>query len=73
MVRRNFILSEDLDRELDAVARHLGDKKSTIVSKALLFYLDYLDLYLAKERAWKYERGKDKGLSAEQLKSELGL
>lgn len=54
-------------------ARHLGNKKSTIVGKALSFYLDYLDLDLAKERAWKYERGEDKGLSAEQLRSELGL
>jgi predicted DNA-binding protein len=67
------MLSEELDRELDSAARHLGDKKSAIVSKALSFYLDYLDLDLAKERARKYERGEDKGLSAEQLRTELGL
>jgi predicted transcriptional regulator len=42
------MLSEELDRELDSAARHLGDKKSAIVSKALSFYLDYLDLDLAK-------------------------
>jgi len=73
MVRRNFILRDDLDRELSAAARHLGDKKSALVGKALSFYLDYLDLDLAKERAGKYDAGEDKGLSAEQLREELGL
>ncbi|MCX7037844.1 MAG: hypothetical protein NT005_01710 [Spirochaetes bacterium] len=73
MVRRNIIISEELDRAIDAAAQHLGSKRSAIVGKALSFYLDYLDLEIAIERARKYETGEDKGLSAEQLRTELGL
>ena len=73
MVRRNIIISDELDRAIDAAARHLGSKRSVIVGKALSFYLDYLDLETAVERARKYETDEDKGLSAEQLRTELGL
>jgi predicted DNA-binding protein len=73
MVRGNIIISDELDRAIDAAAPHLGRKRSVVVGKVLSFSLDYLDLEIAIERARKYETGEDKGLSAEQLRTELGL
>jgi predicted DNA-binding protein len=73
MVRRNIVLSSELDRELNATAKLLGRKRSAIVAKALSFYLDYVDLGLAKERALRYESGDDAGLTADELRAELGL
>lgn len=73
MVRRNIVLSDEMDNELDSAARRLGRKRSELVGKALAFYLDYLDLDLARQRAAAYEAGQDKGLSAEELRKELEL
>jgi predicted transcriptional regulator len=73
MVRRNFMLNEDLDRSLDEAAALLDQKKSSIVSKALSQYLDRLDLELARERATEYEARPDSSLSAEELRRRLEL
>lgn len=73
MVRRNFMLPDNLDRSLDEAATLLGEKKSGIVSKALAQYFDRLDLDLARERAAAYEADPASALSAEELRKKLGL
>ncbi len=51
----------------------LGEKKSTIIRNAMVYYFDFLDLSIAKERAAKYESGLHKGLTAEEVKKELDI
>lgn len=72
-IRRNIILSVNLDNDLEEASRLLGEKKSTIIRNALVYYFDYLDLSIAKERAAKYESGVHKGLTAEEVKKELDI
>ncbi|RKX96879.1 MAG: hypothetical protein DRZ90_08020 [Spirochaetes bacterium] len=72
-VRRNIILSANLDKDLEEASRMLGEKKSAIIRNALVYYFDYLDLSIAKERAAKYEAGVHKGLTAEEVKKALDL
>jgi hypothetical protein len=73
MVRRNFILSDSLDRSLDEAASLLGEKKSGIVSKALSQYFDRLDLGVARERAAEYKANPDYTLSTDELRLDLDL
>jgi len=73
MVRRNIILSDELDRDIGAAAAARGEKRSRIVSKALCQYLDRLDLDLARERAEAYESGQDRGVDAAAMRERLGL
>jgi predicted transcriptional regulator len=46
--RHNITLSEDVARELDSVAGELGEKKSSVIEKALMVYFDLLDLRIAQ-------------------------
>ena len=48
--RHNITLDRDISRELEAIAGELGEKKSTIIEKALTAYFDLLDLELVKKR-----------------------
>jgi predicted transcriptional regulator len=73
MVRRNFIISDSLDRSLDEAAILLGEKKSGIVSKALAQYFDRLDLEVARERAAGYDAMPDSALDAGELRRRLEL
>ena len=73
MVRRNIILSEELDQGITAAAAYLGEKRSRIVSRAIANYLDRLDLDLARERAEAYEAAQDPGLDSATLRENLGL
>ncbi|MDD3981099.1 MAG: hypothetical protein RBT72_00845 [Spirochaetia bacterium] len=73
MVRRNIILSENLDKSLGEAATLLGEKKSGIISRALAQYLDRLDLEIARERASDYEANPASVLSAEELRRRLGF
>ena len=72
-IRRNIILSANLDKDLEEVSQMLGEKKSTIIRNAMVYYFDFLDLSIAKERAAKYESGLHKGLTAEEVKKELDI
>jgi len=72
-VRHNITLDEEVSKELDAVAKELGEKKSKIIEKALTVYFDLLDLKLAKKRMKELEEGRDKLIDAEEVWKDLGI
>lgn len=72
-VRHNITLDEEISRELDTLAEELGEKKSTIIEKALTVYFDLLDLKLAKKRLKELEDGRDKLVDAEEVWKELDI
>ena len=39
-VRHNITLGEDISQELDAISNELGEKKSSVIEKALTVYFD---------------------------------
>ncbi len=72
-VRLNISLEEDLAKELDQIAKELGEKKSHIVRDALMYYFDYLDVKLAEKRLKDLEKGKTGLIPAEEVFKKLGL
>ncbi len=72
-VRRNVILPDALDKELDAVAEMLKETKSNLITRALAYYLDLVDLTVARERARLLERGDKRPKTVGDLKESLGL
>ena len=72
-VRYNITLDEEVSRELETVARELGEKKSHIIEKALTAYFDLLDLKVARKRLQDLENGKARLIDAETVWKELGF
>lgn len=72
-VRHNITIDQDVSRELESVARELGEKKSSIIEKALEVYFDLLDLKLAKKRLKDLESGRDRLLGHEEVWKKLGI
>jgi predicted transcriptional regulator len=72
-VRHNITIDEDISKELESVARELGEKKSSIIEKALEVYFDLLDLKLAKKRLKDLESGRDRLLDPEEVWKKLGI
>lgn len=72
-VRHNITLDEEVSKELDTMAKELGEKKSKIIEKALAVYFDLLDLKLAKKRMKELEEGRDKLIDAEDAWKDLGI
>ena len=72
-VRLNISLEEDLAKELDEIAKELGEKKSHIIRDALMYYFDYLDVKLAEKRLKEIEEGKTELIPAEEVFKKLGL
>ncbi|RUM58299.1 MAG: CopG family transcriptional regulator [Persephonella sp.] len=72
-VRLNISLEEELAKELDEVAKELGEKKSHIIRDALMYYFDYLDIKIAEKRLKAIEDGKSKLIPAEEVFKEAGL
>jgi predicted DNA-binding protein len=72
-VRHNISLDEEVSKELETMAKELGEKKSKIIEKALTVYFDLLDLKLAKKRMKELEKGGDKIIDAEEVWKDLGL
>jgi predicted DNA-binding protein len=72
-VRHNISLDEEVSKELETMAKELGEKKSKIIEKALTVYFDLLDLELAKKRMKELEKGKDKIIDAEEVWKDLGI
>ncbi len=72
-VRLNISLDEDLARELNEIAKELGEKKSHIIRDALMYYFDYLDVKIAEKRLKEIEEGKEELIPAEKVFEELGL
>jgi predicted DNA-binding protein len=71
--RHNITLDEDVSKELDTMAKELGEKKSKIIEKALTVYFDLLDLKLAKKRMKDLEKGRDKLINSEEVWKDLGI
>ena len=72
-VRLNISLDEEIAKELDDIAKELGEKKSHIIRDALMYYFDYLDVKIAEKRLKAVEEGKSKLIPAEEVFKEAGL
>ena len=72
-VRHNITLDEEISQELETLAKELGEKKSSIIEKALTVYFDLLDLKLAKKRLKDFEEGRDKLLDSDDVWKILDL
>jgi len=72
-IRHNITLDEDVSKELETMAKELGEKKSKIIEKALAVYFDLLDLKLAEKRMKDLEKGRDKLIDAEEAWKDLGI
>ncbi len=72
-VRLNISLDEEIAKELDEIAKELGEKKSHIIKDALMYYFDYLDVKIAEKRLKDLEEGKSELIPAEEVFKELGL
>lgn len=70
-VRRNIMLPASLDRELETISKTLGEKRSALISKALSYYFDFLDLEIAKQRARRFEAGESRALTSQELRKAL--
>lgn len=71
--RHNITLDRDISRELESIAAELGEKKSTIVEKALTAYFDLVDLELVRKRIKDVEEGRDEIIDAETVWEKLGI
>jgi len=72
-IRHNITLDEEISKELETLAKELGEKKSYIIGKALTVYFDLLDLKLAKKRLKDLEEGREKLLDADDVWKILDL
>ncbi|MDD5008063.1 MAG: hypothetical protein PHU49_06575 [Syntrophorhabdaceae bacterium] len=72
-VRHNITLDEDISRELETMAGELGEKKSSVIEKALAAYFDFLDLKLVQKRMKDLKEGRDTIVDARKVWKELGI
>ena len=72
-IRHNITLDEDISLELDSVAGELGEKKSSIIEKALAVYFDFLDLKLIQKRMKDLKEGRDRIIDAKEVWKEIGI
>jgi predicted DNA-binding protein len=72
-IRHNITLDEDISLELDSVAGELGEKKSSIIEKALAVYFDFLDLKLVQKRMEDLKEGRDRIIDAKEVWKEIGI
>jgi predicted DNA-binding protein len=72
-VRHNITLGEDISHELDAISNELGEKKSSIIEKALTVYFDLLDLKLVQKRMKELKEGRDRIIDAKEVWKEIGI
>jgi predicted DNA-binding protein len=72
-VRHNITLDEEISKELEKMTQELGEKKSSIIEKALTVYFDLLDLRLARKRLKELEEGRDHLINAEDVWKDLAI
>ncbi|MBM3296242.1 MAG: CopG family transcriptional regulator [Candidatus Aminicenantes bacterium] len=72
-MRHNITIDAEISEELESLARELGEKKSTLIEKALTVYFDLLDLHVARKRLKALEKGKGRLVDAETVWKNLGL
>jgi len=58
---------------LDAISNELGEKKSSIIEKALTVYFDLLDLKLVQKRMKELKEGRDRIIDAKEVWKEIGI
>jgi predicted DNA-binding protein len=72
-VRHNITLDEEISKELETMATELGEKKSSIIEKALTAYFDLLDLKVAKKRLKDLEEGRDRLIDSDDVWKRFGI
>jgi len=72
-VRHNITIDAEVSQELESLAKELGEKKSSLIEKALAVYFDLLDLQVARKRLKELEKGKAKLIDAEDVWKKLGI
>jgi len=72
-VRHNITIDAEVSQELESLAAELGEKKSSLIEKALTAYFDLLDLQVAQKRLKELEKGKAKLIDAEDVWKKLGI
>jgi predicted transcriptional regulator len=72
-IRHNITLDEDISLELDSIANELGEKKSSVIEKALAVYFDFLDLKLVQKRMKDLREGRDTIIDAKEVWNEVGI
>jgi predicted transcriptional regulator len=72
-IRHNITLDEDISQELDTIAIELGEKKSSIIEKALAVYFDFLDLKLVQKRMKDLKEGRDRTIDAKEILKKIGI
>jgi len=72
-VRHNITIDAEVSRELESLAKELGEKKSSLIEKALTVYFDLLDLRVARKRLQELEKGKTKLIDAADVWKDLGI
>jgi hypothetical protein len=55
------------------MAGELGEKKSSVIEKALAAYFDFLDLKLVQKRMKDLKEGRDTIVDARKVWKELGI
>jgi len=72
-VRHNITIDAEVSRELESLAKELGEKKSTLIEKALEVYFDLLDLKVARKRLKELEKGKARLIDSDEVWKDLGI
>jgi len=72
-VRHNITIDAEVSQELESLAKELGEKKSSLIEKALSVYFDLLDLKVARKRLKELEKRKAKLIDADDVWKDLGI
>ena len=72
-VRHNITIDAEVSQELESLAKELGEKKSTLIEKALEVYFDLLDLKVARKRLKDLEKGKARLIDSDEVWKDLGI
>lgn len=72
-VRHNITIDAEVSEELERLAKELGEKKSTLIERALEVYFDLLDLKVARKRLNDLQKRKIKTVDAEDVWKDLGI
>ena len=72
-VRHNITIDAEVSQELESLAKELGEKKSSLIEKALTVYFDLLDLQVVGRRLKEFEKGKAMLVDAEDVWKDLGI
>jgi len=72
-LKMSITLDKSVAKELDSIAKELGEKKSRIIQQALTHYFDKLDETIADKRLKDLQDGKATTISAEEVYKQLGI